>query len=602
MTKVRTNRSLFIAPALLSHLTCSRKIWQKILAGRRVPNGGGSSHCRHHLWKWNMSVPMTGEAAIQPDGAQVPQKKKRGVARSKTPSFIGEFPLLTNPADERALRIGLNAGLQIYNAALIEALRRLDLMRQSKAWFAARAMPRFAGEKPDGTPALNKRRSEAFLEVHKKFGFSWMALKAHTQNCRNACWIKDHVGSQEAQALTKRAFKTVEEYYYRKRGRPHVKDKSAFDSVENQTNGCGLRFQNGLFCWVGRAIQIDRETHGDLNYNAAVLACRIKYTRILRREIRGRERWFMQIICEGTPPQRREIGDDDVGISIGPSRIAMVSANDAAFETFCPSLVKPARKLAAIERALNRSSRANNPECYPPNKPPRYKEAVNRSTRYKKLAAKRRERERKLTAERKRQHGMLCNRILGHGRKVHLVRPSHDEFRRMFGRKARVCAPSAFIDQLTRKIAAAGGVAILINPRKVPVAQYGHVASGTILPEGAASLQGNLHSAFLARHCGPETLDVPAAYHGWTGAVQLLRAASGEIQSARGLGFPLPRAIPIMIGNNAGADRAEMAEKQGCETGDAVALIARAPESNTVAAAHACMEHDSNIGDDSGGG
>jgi hypothetical protein len=60
--------------------------------------------------------------------------------RAKTPTFIAEFQLCAT--DERALRIRLDAGRNIYNAALGEALRRLDLMRESKAYQAARAMPK----------------------------------------------------------------------------------------------------------------------------------------------------------------------------------------------------------------------------------------------------------------------------------------------------------------------------------------------------------------------------------------------------------------------------------------------------------------------------
>src|SRR5258706_11870957 len=125
--------------------------------------------------------------------------------KSKTESFIAEFPLRTTAADERALRIRLDAARNIYNAALGEALRRLDLMRQSKAWQAARAAPK------------GKERTDAFRAIGRRFGFSWIALKGFTQDCRNACWIKDHLGSQECQAITKRAFGIVEQYSFGKR-------------------------------------------------------------------------------------------------------------------------------------------------------------------------------------------------------------------------------------------------------------------------------------------------------------------------------------------------------------------------------------------------
>jgi hypothetical protein len=53
--------------------------------------------------------------------------------RKHTASFILELPMKTDPADERACAIILDAGRNIGNAALDEGLRRLDLMRESRA-------------------------------------------------------------------------------------------------------------------------------------------------------------------------------------------------------------------------------------------------------------------------------------------------------------------------------------------------------------------------------------------------------------------------------------------------------------------------------------
>jgi putative transposase len=49
--------------------------------------------------------------------------------RKHTASFILELPLKTDPGDDRACAIILDAGRNIGNAVLGEGLRRLDLMR-----------------------------------------------------------------------------------------------------------------------------------------------------------------------------------------------------------------------------------------------------------------------------------------------------------------------------------------------------------------------------------------------------------------------------------------------------------------------------------------
>jgi putative transposase len=42
--------------------------------------------------------------------------------------------------------------------------------------------------------------------------------------------------------------------------------------------------------------------------------------------------------------------------------IAAVGQTDAIFEQFCPSVVQPWKELQRIERAMDRSKRADNPE------------------------------------------------------------------------------------------------------------------------------------------------------------------------------------------------------------------------------------------------
>jgi hypothetical protein len=94
-----------------------------------------------------------------------------------------------------------------------------------------------------------------------------------------------------------------------------------------------------------------------------------------------------------------------VGLDIGPSNIAAVGQTEAIFEQFCPSVVEPWKETRRLQRAMDRSRRATNPECF--NEDGTWKtgtKARNRSKRYQALAAKRRDRDRRLAAERRRCH------------------------------------------------------------------------------------------------------------------------------------------------------------------------------------------------------
>jgi putative transposase len=85
--------------------------------------------------------------------------------RKRTPSFILELPLRTSPADERACAIMLDAARNIANAVLGEGLRRLDLMRESKAYQAARKMSRGEPRSP-----ARKARATEFERLFEAFG------------------------------------------------------------------------------------------------------------------------------------------------------------------------------------------------------------------------------------------------------------------------------------------------------------------------------------------------------------------------------------------------------------------------------------------------
>jgi putative transposase len=55
------------------------------------------------------------------------------MGKAKTTSFVTEMPLRTTSCDEKRLLARLEAARQVYNACLGESLKRLDLLRQSKA-------------------------------------------------------------------------------------------------------------------------------------------------------------------------------------------------------------------------------------------------------------------------------------------------------------------------------------------------------------------------------------------------------------------------------------------------------------------------------------
>jgi putative transposase len=214
------------------------------------------------------------------------------MGKCRTPTFIAEFQLRTTPADERALRIRLDAGRNIYNAALGEALRRLDLMRESRAYQAASKLPRGNKTTPEGK-ALKRARDDAFNAIRAHHQFDKASIVKFTTACRNNCWIKDHLGSQEAQATARRAFDVVNRHAFSGRnpdtkgnaktgkkarkgrlkfGRPRFRGKRFFHSVENQSIKQGLRFKDGILQWGELRLPIRRDPHASKRLLPSLIA------------------------------------------------------------------------------------------------------------------------------------------------------------------------------------------------------------------------------------------------------------------------------------------------------------------------------------------
>ena len=263
---------------------------------------------------------------------------------------------------------------------------------------------------------------------------------------------------------------------------------------------------------------------------------------------------------EGTTPLRRAVQPGIVGLDIGPSTIAAVGPSEVAFEQFCPSVVEPWKETRCIQRAMDRSRRATNPECFNPDGTwKKAAKAKNRSRRYQILALKRRERERRLAAERKRSHGELANRLLGQGTIIKTEKLFYRSFQKTFGKSTKVRGAGLFVRLLSRKVQAAGGELIEFSTRHTRLSQFDHIDGAfTKKPlsqryhqfSDGSRVQRDVYSAYLARFVHQDRLDAIQAGKAWTGAEAHLRAASEALQPASGRGFALPHALGVGAGRS----------------------------------------------------
>jgi hypothetical protein len=219
--------------------------------------------------------------------------------RPKRPSFVIELPLATTPGDERRLTLKLKAACSLYNGCLGEAKKRLARMRESKAWQEVRALTDKA------------ERGARAREVSKVFGFTGGDLEGFALKMRNDSWIDHHLGSHDVQTTAKRAFDAVFRSAFgklrpgeKKRPKPRFKSVRQFRSVEGK-QGSVLLFRVkeegdrrvALFKWGQVRVPVVLDAKDAWQQEA--LERRTKYVRCIKRVIRGRDRFFIQVIKEG---------------------------------------------------------------------------------------------------------------------------------------------------------------------------------------------------------------------------------------------------------------------------------------------------------------
>lgn len=470
------------------------------------------------------------------------------MSKKSTPTFVHEMPLRTDFRLAHALIKRFDVMHFPYNVALQEMLARLERMRNDPRYAAARNMKR--DTKQDGDA-----RRAAFQALRKEYGFEEYAahdvVKLHI---KASGYLADLVDSHAAQTLASRAFDACEKYAFGVRGRPRFKRKGEIASVEGKGDSSPLNWKDDHVVWGGK--RRDRRMVLRPIFNktdrkgveAHALSSRVKYVRLLRRKVAGDWRFYVQLVCEGGAKVRFEAMDADVGIDLGPSTAAIVSHEQAALVSFLPEIEEDLKAKRCLQRKIDRSRRATNPDCYNPDgtwkKGQRQKVFSNN---YCDLRASLAEQERIMAETRDRAHGQLSNGVLKHfGKRIHTEKLSKRAWQKMWGRRMKATAPGMLMSKTQRKAENAGGCVNQFNAGRYRLSQYDHTTGDFvkkplsqrihILRDGSGQVvQRDLYSAWLALFIDHQanTLDASQAKSAWAVAhPSLARAASSVVKTA----------------------------------------------------------------------
>ncbi|MFC4770162.1 hypothetical protein [Effusibacillus consociatus] len=275
--------------------------------------------------------------------------KTKSMSKRKTPSFVCEIPLVVTRKQERVLNTRFEAARHMYNALLCEAMKRLRLMQQSKEYQSAKAIPHDQKEE----------RRAAFHAVRLQFGFTEYQLSQYATVLRQS-WLGHHVGSHLAQKLATRAFTAASQVSFGKAKKVRFKSKRGLHSIEGKSNDAILRWRTDHLKWDGLTLPMRKCVAQDPVILHG-LNSKVKYVRLVRRTVRGKTRYYAQLVCEGSAYQKpqRSIGTETVGLDIGPSTIAIVGDTTATLTMFCEEVARSHKEIRRLQRKQDRQRRAN---------------------------------------------------------------------------------------------------------------------------------------------------------------------------------------------------------------------------------------------------
>lgn len=442
--------------------------------------------------------------------------------KNTTPTFTHEIALRTNTHQNRKLLIKFRALKELYNTLLQELLDNHKKMISDDLFSHALRINKQTENK--------KEAKSLFDTLSKQYNVTNSHIEKLATQIKNKTYMKNHLDGDTIQVLAKRVFEAYTRWRFKRGGKPRFKSwKNGIRSISGKKNACISYTKKGKIKWKDLTLDLILDHKDTYGVQAHALNSKIKYCRIIHKTINGKDRFFVQLACEGTPLLKRNHHDQldtlgqEVGIDIGVSSIAAVSKSGALLKPFCPNVPQLKNEVKSIQKKLSRSLRENNKESFNPDvfikKGKHYLRkkgtvkkgaSLQQSKNYRKNVFRLKEMHRLLAEKRKMEHNQLANQVLALGNVLKIEKNSYKAWQRgWFGSTIQAKSPSAFLSTIKRKVSKTGGESYDINPYKAKFSQYCHVCNDyhkkslkTRIHDcnGKPIAQRDLYSATLALH------------------------------------------------------------------------------------------------------
>ncbi len=277
-------------------------------------------------------------------------------------NFIVEFPLKTEKYQEDILNKRFEIGRHIYNSLVNVTQKHYKEMIKTKKY-------RTLLSSLTGNKKSNKEIWKQINDIRKQYGMSEYSFHEDVKQMQK--YFKSNIDSFTAQKIAIELWKSYDKLFYGNGKKVYYKKYGEFNSLEGKSNTTGIRFKDDMITWNGLKIPVVIDYDNYYEYQA--MQSKICYNRIVRKYVRNKYKYYVQIVWKGNPPvkidtdtgeMKHYIGKGDIGIDIGTRTIAISSKSDVKILELADRVENIENQKEKLLRKMDRSRRVTNPNNY----------------------------------------------------------------------------------------------------------------------------------------------------------------------------------------------------------------------------------------------
>ena len=296
--------------------------------------------------------------------------------KSKTPSFVVERRLLIDDFQYDWLQRKMDICNKIYNTAakyftvIIAEMRDTDTYKQTQA-----AIEQAKKEKDN--IKREKLLSSLYNNIYKLMTEFCITeyniqkfMNVQRKNAFNEC-VGSPIVQKIATQLYNSIFKSIKnntKVHFRKYGQTcSFEGKSNNASIiyhEKHVNCSYANASPDTVKIMGEVFQLKPIRQNDVYMQQVAQNMKVKYCRVVRKPFKSKYRYFLQLIVEGTPPEKLKTGNGYCGIDEGTSTVAYYNDAESDFIFLADGVEKYNKQIIRFNRMYERRLQLANPDCY----------------------------------------------------------------------------------------------------------------------------------------------------------------------------------------------------------------------------------------------